>query len=1293
MNENTKDMAVGSPVSATDADGDILQYKHGGTDMGQFSIGGSGQLTAKVDLNFEGNAGDDDQCAVANECVVTVTATDPSGASTMVTVNIAVENANDAPVFGETAKGQVKLQVDEKIAATDQNPDIETTAETPVTIQAFVATDADREPDPDVVSYSVGGADGGNFEISDSGVLAFKADKQPNYESKSRYDITIMAKDNDDIPAVAELDVRIDVNNREEVGTIELSQRQLQVGVPVTAKLKDPDGGVTGLRWQWSAQDVGGGGTCPTAENPVDSDETSGWVAIKNATGATYTPLESHADSDDGQIGDQAVCLQVTANYNDGFDNADRETVPTDIDTTDVLDESKDVANSAPLDNDGSAVEERSTANDAPKFAKEDANDDGTMEDGTAGNPFLRSVDENAEDAPVGTPLSSSDDHGGAAVLIFTHGGADADSFTINRDDGQLSVDGELDYETQNEYMVTVTATDPSLASTMVYVMISVNNKDDGAVIMQSASECMQDGDTLKCTYVEEESDAVVELSAADPDEGEDTIVWSVVEADVDPINFEISDEGVLSFKAEPSFEDPKSSVTSGTLDARNVYALEVQVTDGTDNSAVGKFKVQVTVTDVEEEADGKLTELQPQVSVPLTASFTDPDSTDADPVSGTTWQWSKSMDMADWTDITGARSDRYTPASDDEGYYLRALATYSDRRGSGKMAPIVTEEPVEAKTTANSAPDFGKEDSDGDDTDETGAADAPFLRTMNENTKDMAVGSPVSATDADGDILQYKHGGTDMGQFSIGGSGQLTAKVDLNFEGNAGDDDQCAVANECVVTVTATDPSGASTMVTVNIAVENANDAPVFGETAKGQVKLQVDEKIAATDQNPDIETTAETPVTIQAFVATDADREPDPDVVSYSVGGADGGNFEISDSGVLAFKADKQPNYESKSRYDITIMAKDNDDIPAVAELDVRIDVNNREEVGTIELSQRQLQVGVPVTAKLKDPDGGVTGLRWQWSAQDVGGGGTCPTAENPVDSDETSGWVAIKNATGATYTPLESHADSDDGQIGDQAVCLQVTANYNDGFDNADRETVPTDIDTTDVLDESKDVANSAPLDNDGSAVEERSTANDAPKFAKEDANDDGTMEDGTAGNPFLRSVDENAEDAPVGTPLSSSDDHGGAAVLIFTHGGADADSFTINRDDGQLSVDGELDYETQNEYMVTVTATDPSLAPTTVYVMISVNNKDDGAVIMANVAPAFDSETAERNVDENRPAGTAIGGPVAATDANAGRHTDLHAGRDGRHVLRHRRHGPDHGGAKARCWTTRLRPATT
>ena len=76
-----------------------------------------------MDLDFEGNAGDDDQCASLNACVVTVTATDPSGAETTVTVNITVENANDAPVFEDTRKDQVRLMVDEKIA--DADPEIQ----------------------------------------------------------------------------------------------------------------------------------------------------------------------------------------------------------------------------------------------------------------------------------------------------------------------------------------------------------------------------------------------------------------------------------------------------------------------------------------------------------------------------------------------------------------------------------------------------------------------------------------------------------------------------------------------------------------------------------------------------------------------------------------------------------------------------------------------------------------------------------------------------------------------------------------------------------------------------------------------------------------------------------------------------------------------------------------------------------------------------------------------------------------------------------------------------------------
>ena len=57
----------------------------------------------------------------------------------------------------------------------------------------------------------------------------------------------------------------------------------------------------------------------------------------------------------------------------------------------------------------------------------------------------------------------------------------------------------------------------------------------------------------------------------------------------------------------------------------------------------------------------------QPQVEIMVTAKLTDPDNPadDAgeDGVTGTTWQWSKSTDMQEWTDIEGETSPSYTPA------------------------------------------------------------------------------------------------------------------------------------------------------------------------------------------------------------------------------------------------------------------------------------------------------------------------------------------------------------------------------------------------------------------------------------------------------------------------------------------------------------------------------------------------------------------------------------------------------------------------------------------------------
>ena len=75
------------------------------------------------------------------------------------------------------------------------------------------------------------------------------------------------------------------------------------------------------------------------------------------------------------------------------------------------------------------------------------------------------------------------------------------------------------------------------------------------------------------------------------------------------------------------------------------------------------------------------------------------------DGVSGQTWQWARSEDGTTWTDIEGATSPRRSPEEADEGMYLRATVTYSDKFGSGKTASAVSARRVEARTLSNAAP------------------------------------------------------------------------------------------------------------------------------------------------------------------------------------------------------------------------------------------------------------------------------------------------------------------------------------------------------------------------------------------------------------------------------------------------------------------------------------------------------------------------------------------------------------------------------------------------------------
>ena len=320
-------------------------------------------------------------------------------------------------------------------------------------------------------------------------------------------------------------------------------------------------------------------------------------------------------------------------------------------------------------------------------------------------------------------------------------------------------------------------------------------------------------------------------------DQDGDAIVWSLNGPDADQFTI---DGGVLAFREPPNYEDPQSAANGARLSERNVYRVTVEAAGGTRD-------VVVRVMDVDEAGTASMDRPQPQVDRALGASLSDEDGVTAE-----RWQWARSEDGRTWTDIGGATSSRRRPAPAGVGMYLRATVTYSDKFGSGKTASAVTANPVEAKTLSNAAPSFA----DQDDDDATPYIDV--ARSVAENTAvGMPIGEPLSAADADEDILFYElldtpdlEDGDGDARFTIDSeSGQIRVGKVLGADpGETEDEDSTALTGvpalpdddadeenngEYVLRVRVSDPSTASATVNVIVRVTEVNEAPAFDEDA----------------------------------------------------------------------------------------------------------------------------------------------------------------------------------------------------------------------------------------------------------------------------------------------------------------------------------------------------------------------------------------------------------------------------------------------------------------------------
>ena len=135
----------------------------------------------------------------------------------------------------------------------------------------------------------------------------------------------------------------------------------------------------------------------------------------------------------------------------------------------------------------------------------------------------------------------------------------------------------------------------------------------------------------------------------------------------------------------------------------------------------------------------------------------------------------------------------------------------------------------------------------------------------------------------------------------------------------------------------------------------------------------------------------------------------------------------------------------------------------------------------------------------------------------------------------------------------------------------------------------------------------------------------------------------------GSATERSVPENTPAGRnIGAPVTATDED--EDVLTYSLSGADAAAFGIVSTTGQLQTRAPLDYEQKNAYSVTVIVSDGTLTDT---IGVAINVTD----IAENNAPVFASNSTERSIPENTPAGRNIGSPITATDAD-GDTPDIH-----------------------------------
>ena len=734
-------------------------------------------------------------------------------------------------------------------------------------------------------------------------------------------------------------------------------------------------------------------------------------------------------------------------------------------------------------------------------------------------------------------------------------------------------------------------------------------------------------------------------------------VTWSLTGTDRG--DFAINADGVLTFAETPNFEAPEDS------GGNNVYEFRVVATDvasGSSRRNVGS-DVTVTVGDVEEAGTLTVDSLSPVAERTLTFTLTDPDG-NID-TSNIIWDIQSMATGGSWETVSGVLDPAsttfpWTVDEDETGKRLRAVVTYTDRRGSGKTAQSEETAEVTANPIANAPPRFR----------------GISIWSVEEGPAGKAVGDPISGTDRDRDSLTFGiQSGVDSAFFEIDpSSGQVSLAQALDFEtassvylsftltlhdgrdadGNVEDTPVVDVTRSALVTILDVEEAGVVTLSAVEpetdvqlTATLEDGDGGVTGETwqwARSENGRTGWTNVSGATSSSYTPTVADEDFFLRATVTYTDRRGADKSAEGVTDGPVPSENrrprFPSTETGertvpentragtnVGAPVAAEDPENDSLT-YTLTgtdaaaftivtstgqIRASDALDFETQPSYSVAVEVHDgRDGSGDTSTTIDDTQA-VTITVENVEELGTVTlttdtqtvQARVEVTAalQDEDGIIGTITWQWSRSPNGRTDWVNIAGATSATYTPtLEEDAGS----------YIRATASYTDGHGpNKTANTV------------SPRVGDPPPV-------------NSAPLFL--------STENGQ------REVEENsAEGSAVGTQVAATDlNAGDSAVndpLAYSLSGTDAASFTIDSSTGQISVGAgaQLDYEGKRTHRFTVQVTDGrdrngdddmDAIDDTITVTVTVTNVNEAPVVTGDDDAVLPGGLQRRNRDLHR-----------------------------------------------------------